>query len=163
MSESEKPRLGDSFVPGWPKALDCPWGPYRAKVVEVHDGDTMTLEVVAFFEDRKEVQVRLYGVNAPEMSTTEGVAARDFLRDLLPPGTPVRFTPLLNEAGQAMRSFTRYVGAVEFAEPAQSTGAMVVMGVADVMVLCDHAKWCDRNLKPLPGPPEKIRRWIEPA
>ena len=64
---------------------------YNAKVVAVIDGDTVTLDVDLGFGVRRIDKFRLYGpdsdapmgINAPEMNTPEGKAARQFLVSLI--------------------------------------------------------------------------------
>jgi endonuclease YncB( thermonuclease family) len=64
---------------------------YNAKVVAVIDGDTVTLDIDLGFGVRRVDKFRLYGpdvasrdgMNAPEMNTPEGKAARQFLFDLV--------------------------------------------------------------------------------
>jgi len=64
---------------------------YTAKVVDVHDGDTVTLDVDLGFGIVRRDRFRLFGpdpsgqwgINAPELPTPEGKAARVFLFDKL--------------------------------------------------------------------------------
>lgn len=51
----------------------------RASVTKVVDGDTLHLSVDLGCDVYVAMTVRLYGLNAPELSTAEGVAARDFV------------------------------------------------------------------------------------
>ncbi len=60
---------------------------YAARVTKVYDADTVTVDLDLGFgmvmEDR---EIRLYGINAPEVkgaSRTDGLASRDYVRDLL--------------------------------------------------------------------------------
>jgi len=59
---------------------------YRAAVLKVVDGDTVHLDVELGFDVRRRDSFRLFGINAPEMSTPEGVAAKDWLIEALKPG-----------------------------------------------------------------------------
>jgi len=52
---------------------------YRGKVLRVVDGDTLHLEIDVGLDMRTRMTVRLAGINAPEMSTSEGVAAKQFV------------------------------------------------------------------------------------
>lgn len=58
---------------------------YRARVVAVHDGDTLTLDIDLGLRIWAIKQVvRLAGINAPELSGASrvaGIAARDWLRE----------------------------------------------------------------------------------
>ena len=40
---------------------------YEAKVISVHDGDTITVEIDLGFEMRFTDKIRFYGVNTPEL------------------------------------------------------------------------------------------------
>lgn len=62
---------------------------YRATVVSVHDGDTLTLDVDLGFYVIVRQSCRLLGINAAELGTTSGNAAREYLSELLPAGSPV--------------------------------------------------------------------------
>ncbi len=53
------------------------------------DGDTLTLEVFLGFYVTVSIHARMYGINAPEVSTLEGKSARAALRKKLLPGTDV--------------------------------------------------------------------------
>lgn len=62
---------------------------YAATVLDVHDGDTITLDVDLGFHCHYRTPVRLLGCNARELSDVGGKEARDNLRALLPVGAPV--------------------------------------------------------------------------
>lgn len=51
---------------------------YRAKVIDVVDGDTLRLAVDLGCDTTLKMTVRLWGINCPEMSTQGGAAAKDF-------------------------------------------------------------------------------------
>src|SRR5262245_48711322 len=51
---------------------------YQAQVLNVHDGDTLRLRTDLGFYVRFDQTVRLAGLNAPELSTPEGQAAKAF-------------------------------------------------------------------------------------
>jgi endonuclease YncB( thermonuclease family) len=89
-----------------------------AKVVEVHDGDTIKLAVSLGFEIWAHVWVRLLGVRAPELDRAEGQVARqdtmDWLAEHAADGQVVLETirsavPL---EIRFRRSFTRYLGRI---------------------------------------------------
>ena len=68
------------------------FGPYPAIVVDVHDGDTMTLSIDLGFDIAFKSRCRVYGINAPELSTDAGKAARDYAFILVGPGDKVTVT-----------------------------------------------------------------------
>ena len=57
---------------------------YRAKIVKVYDGDTVTAVVDLGFGITNKIKVRLKGINTPELRGDEralGIISRDFLRE----------------------------------------------------------------------------------
>jgi micrococcal nuclease len=53
---------------------------YQAVIVSVHDGDTVRADVdLGFSLTWRAMDLRLYGINAPELSTPAGAPARDAL------------------------------------------------------------------------------------
>jgi micrococcal nuclease len=63
---------------------------YRAIVQDVHDGDTITVDVdLGWNVWRRGERLRLLGINAPELYTDSGKAAQIWLARMLPRGTPV--------------------------------------------------------------------------
>lgn len=62
---------------------------YRAEVLSVVDGDTLHLSVDLGFDIKRRDTFRLYGINAPEMSTPEGIAAKAWLVQKLTEGALV--------------------------------------------------------------------------
>lgn len=52
---------------------------YTATVLKVVDGDTVHLMVDLGFDIQRKDSFRLYGINAPEMSTPEGLKAQSWL------------------------------------------------------------------------------------
>lgn len=64
-----------------------PWEPpyvYRAEIVGVHDGDTVTARVDVGFSVSTYTTMRLFGINAPELKTGKpGKDATEHLRGLL--------------------------------------------------------------------------------
>jgi len=51
----------------------------RARVLSVHDGDTITAVLDQGFGDTKEIVVRMLGVYAPELSQAGGAETRAFV------------------------------------------------------------------------------------
>jgi len=68
------------------------FGPYKGVVDLVHDGDTINIRLDLGFDLTVYARVRVYGINAPELSTDAGKASRDFAQGLLPVGTAVQVT-----------------------------------------------------------------------
>lgn len=67
------------------------FGPYPATLTGIHDGDTVSVDIdLGFGLHATGFRARIYGIDAPELATPEGVAARDFLAQALPIGSPLR-------------------------------------------------------------------------
>lgn len=74
------------------------YGPYPAKVLDWHDGDTAHIDVDLGFSQRAsaydivghpQLACRIYGINAPELNTDAGKTAHAYAQQLCPPGTMV--------------------------------------------------------------------------
>ena len=77
---------------------------YRAIVVSIYDGDTWTVDIDCGFGIwlRKQ-KLRLYGVDTPELRGDEreaGLAARDWCRELAPPGTEILLETMKDKTGK---------------------------------------------------------------
>lgn len=75
--------------------MTAAFGPYPAHVVSLHDGDTLSLDIDLGFDHlivargwdgSPRLSCRVYGINAPELSTQEGKAALAYAQTLLKPG-----------------------------------------------------------------------------
>lgn len=62
----------------------------RAEIVEIIDGDTFKAWIDLGFSIYFRANIRLQGVNAPEMPTAAGVGARLVLQTLIKPGDIVQ-------------------------------------------------------------------------
>lgn len=94
-----------------------------AKVVSVHDGDTVTVEVV------KRYQVRLLDCWAPELKETGGIESREYLKSLVEGKTVILKVPM-NEETWRSYSFGRVLGRIYLDES----------DISAVMVEAEHAK-----------------------
>lgn len=62
---------------------------YKAEVLSVYDGDTVTVMIDQGMKHFARVKVRLIGINTPELRTKDleekarGYAAKDFLKELI--------------------------------------------------------------------------------
>lgn len=56
---------------------------YNAQITRVVDGDTVHAKVDLGFSIAQGMKLRLSGINAPELNTPEGKAAREELRKLI--------------------------------------------------------------------------------
>lgn len=111
--------LGSAPQPGWVTT---------AKVVEVYDGDTVTVEV------RKQFRVRLLDCWAPEVRTTdeaekaEGLKSRDYLRGMIDQKEVILSVPMGEDISKSF-SFGRALGRIYF-DGKDISRAMVEAGYA---------------------------------
>ena len=56
----------------------CPIFACSGRVVSIHDGDTITV-----LQDKRQIKVRLYGIDAPELKQSYGKKSKQFLADLI--------------------------------------------------------------------------------
>ena len=59
---------------------------YKAKIIDVYDGDTVTAMVDLGFLHFQEMKLRLYGIDTPELRGEEreqGIIVRDILREMV--------------------------------------------------------------------------------
>ena len=132
------------------------FGPYKATVANIHDGDTIRLDVLLLrrtlasrpntdlgFNIHSTAKgivlewqaVRLYGCNAPEIATTDGKAALTFLGSLVKVGDTVS---LLSHGWDKYGG--RILGSVTLADGTDLVSAMIASG---------HAKpWDGQGVKP---------------
>ena len=59
---------------------------YKAALLSVHDGDTITVMLDQGLKEYRKMNIRLFGINAPELSTPAGPPSRDHLMNLLTAG-----------------------------------------------------------------------------
>jgi micrococcal nuclease len=62
---------------------------YKAELIRVIDGDTVALVIDLGFDTSRIERFRLYGIDAPEMRTKEGKAAKAWLEDAIRPPEPI--------------------------------------------------------------------------
>ena len=115
----------------FPAELAAPFGPFRAIVEHVTDGDTIRCLVDVGFNEYRFTVVRLAGIDAPERyrGTVEerqaGSMALSHLALLLPIGTPV-----LLQTEPDPDSFGRYIATVTLADGTSVNERMVADGHA---------------------------------
>ncbi len=123
---------------GYPAALAqrTSFGPYRATVGHVHDGDTLWVFVDLGLNKYAYEPVRIKDINTPELNKPGGPEARDCLAMLLPPGTPVVVTTYKAASTFEVerQSFERYVADVHV----ENDG--LVIDVAVAMIAAGHAE-----------------------
>lgn len=106
------------------------FGPYKGVVDQVHDGDTVYVKLDVGFDLTVYTRVRVMGMDAPELKTPEGKAARDFAQALLPVG---------REVAVISHGWDKYGGRIDGE----------IMGFASAMIGAGHAKpWDGKGPKP---------------
>lgn len=106
---------------------------YRFTVERVHDGDTVQgvldagLGIYLGRSPRPLYSIRFAGINAPELSTPEGKAARDFLQQYVHPGD------VLDVESLAWDKYGWRIDGVPFTQDG--------VDLCDLMVMNGHAEW----------------------
>lgn len=59
-------------------AVAYPLFSISGKVVSIHDGDTITI-----LQDKQQIKVRLFGIDAPELKQPYGKKSKQFLANLI--------------------------------------------------------------------------------
>lgn len=77
---------------------------YRARVVSVYDGDTITADLdLGLWTWRMGEKLRLYGIDTPEVrgpEATEGKKVRDYVRAILPDGAECVIQTIRDRSGK---------------------------------------------------------------
>lgn len=143
--------------------MTATYGPYTATVVDLHDGDTIFVDIVLVADRRrrktpdvdlgfnvhrisgigmvlKRQSVRLLGCNAPELSTPAGWQALAFLQTILHDGDVVA---LVSHGWDKFGG--RIDGQVTLPDGRDLAQVMIAAGQA--------APWDGKGAKPLPTPP----------
>lgn len=114
-----------------------------ATVLEVVDGDTIRVRLDLGWHIQYDTLVRIDGINAPELHTTAGKAARKYLADVLFPGAPVTVCSKLLLGSR--EKYGRVLADVDFT-PA---GAAAPVSVAADMLATGHARpWDGKGARP---------------
>jgi endonuclease YncB( thermonuclease family) len=105
---------------------------YRARFIRAIDGDTVHLEIDLGLRVSRVLDVRLIGINAPEMSKEKerAIAARDYLKAIL------NERPLVVQFAKG-KSFDRWLGRI-FVDTT-SDGGELLLDVQAEMIRAGHA------------------------
>lgn len=88
---------------------------YSGKIERVLDGDTLDVTIDVGFNIKSKDRIRIFGVNAPEMSTPEGIKAKEFLEGLIQVnGLDIVFYSIKDKR----ETFGRYLGVLYFGKDA---------------------------------------------
>jgi micrococcal nuclease len=102
---------------------------YRAEIVEVYDGDTVTARVDLGFRVSVMARVRLSRINAPEVRGVErerGLRSRDWLRERLIGGKVI-----LRTEKDKQEKFGRWLGEIWDDEGECINDTLVLLGLAN--------------------------------
>jgi micrococcal nuclease len=115
----------------WPESLGVSYGPYRAVIERVVDGDTVHVGVSLGLDEYAYRMIRIKNAFAPELFSgppeerERGKAARDFLAGLIPEGTKCRLT-----TDRDASTFGRYVASIELEDGTDVATALIEAGHA---------------------------------
>lgn len=87
---------------------------YRAEVLKVHDGDTITARIDLGFDVSVEKDLRLLDVYAPELSEANGEFCRRKLQSLIPEETEIEIRTFKNKNRNDVKSFDRYIAVITY-------------------------------------------------
>jgi micrococcal nuclease len=100
---------------------------YNAIVTSIWDADTFRMDVdVGFGIWTKNQPIRLYGVDAPELGTDAGRAAKAYLQELMPVGARVTLVTFKD----AKEKYGRYLGRVTLTDGTDVAAALIAAGHA---------------------------------
>ncbi len=117
----------------WPVNLPPGYGPYRAVVERIVDGDTLYALISLGMDAYAYHSIRLLGINAPELFSgtpeerARGKAAKEYLESIAPPGTKC-----LLRTDKDRTTFGRYVASITLPNGTD---------MASEMVRASHATW----------------------
>lgn len=115
-----------AFSPGQQAVLPPPLVQLPCRIVDTHDGDTLTVEIVTV------VNVRLRDCWAPELSQPGGVGSREHLRQLAKAGSRGVITVPLSDNLSKSWTFGRLLGNVAVEGVGDLSEAQVKAGHATV-------------------------------
>lgn len=123
-----------------------PWRFDRAIVVDVHDGDTVTVDIMmdCGFNDTvtRRRPMRLLGINTIELADPGGPEAQAYLATLLPVGTAVALESVKND------KFARYDARLILPDGRDVAQILIAEGWA--------APWNGQGPKPVPPWPRVV-------
>lgn len=110
---------------------------YRlAELIKVIDGDTVRAQVDLGCDVRINLTLRLARINAPEIATDEGKAARDHLATLLA-HPPANYT--LRTIKDRREKYGRYLAEIDYNLPPAAEAVSPTVNLNDQMVADGHA------------------------
>lgn len=98
---------------------------YRATILRVVDGDTVHAEIDLGLDVSTRITLRLAGLDAPEASSPEGIAATAWLAEHAPVGSRL----IVRTTKDHREKFGRYLGTL-IADGVELNAAMIAAGHA---------------------------------
>lgn len=113
---------------------------YRAKIIHIHDADTVWCEVDYGFDNHGRYSFRLAEINAPELSTPEGKLARNWLVDRInnPEKNPTPWRGYVRTIKDRREKYGRYLAWI-YTSLDQVTDEE--MSINAELVSAGHAVW----------------------
>lgn len=100
---------------------------YRARITSGYDGDTFRADIdLGFGMWIMNQPIRVYGIDAPEKDTPEGLAAMRFAEAMLRPGTRIVLTTIKDKK----EKYGRYLGSVTLPDATDFASRMIAAGHA---------------------------------
>jgi micrococcal nuclease len=118
---------------------------YKAELIRVVDGDTVDLIIDLGFDTFRRERFRLYGIDAPEIRTEAGKAARAWLEDALMPLEAIYVQTVQLSTKAKRDKYGRFLAVLydRFPQAGQivaQPGSLPLYSVNLVMVDLGHAK-----------------------
>jgi micrococcal nuclease len=118
---------------------------YKASLVRVVDGDTVDLIIDLGFDTSRHERFRLYGIDAPELRTEAGKAAKKWLWDALQPLETIYVQTLQHKTKAKRDKYGRFLAVLydRFPQAGQivaQPGSLPLFSVNLAMVDLGHAK-----------------------
>jgi len=98
---------------------------YYVKVVGITDGDTFT----GLTDDKQQMKIRIYGIDAPEKNQAFGTRSKQYLSNLIF-GKQICIKFQLTKRGKPKRSWDRYVALVYTSDGKDVSAEMLKAGMA---------------------------------
>lgn len=99
---------------------------YTATVLRVVDGDTVWLDIDLGMDTYTRKSIRIYGIDAPELSTEAGKEAKVAVQKLLPVGSLV----LLHTIKDHKEKYGRYLGEIFLDDDVDLGSLLIEKGLA---------------------------------
>jgi micrococcal nuclease len=99
---------------------------YKCTVIRIIDGDSAVISVDLGFRISMEMRFRLTGINAPELKTDAGKAAKQRLLELMPIGSEM----IVRTKKDRQEKYGRYLGLFIDSEGHEVNERMVMEGFA---------------------------------